>query len=455
MIARGFFVFAAALVGRRWEFGSLQSSHEDEYKPAFCQPGSTMETVARETVTDVSFEDIEGARERIAPHVQQSPCPYSELFSQQFGCKVYLKLENLHLTGSFKERGACNRLIQMSDQDRADGVVAASAGNHAQAVALYASKFDIQAKIVMPEGTPLVKVTRTRNFGGEVILKGANFDEAYDHAVEVAKEENRHFIHPFNDSDIIAGQGTIGLELLEQNPYLDTVLVPIGGGGMAAGIAVAIKETNPKIRVIGVEAEVLSSMKASIEAEAVVELPAATTLCDGIAVRRVGELPRRILSMYLDGIVTVSEQEVAGAVLDILETEKMIAEGAAAAPIAALAAEKIENIKGRRVCAVISGGNIDVNVVARIIERGLVATGRIYRLDLQLRDTPGALAEVLAEIAEMDANVLEVHHNRTFAEGSPVGMTNVEFKLETRGADHIERLRTNLKSAGYRFLDHL
>lgn len=414
-----------------------------------------MGTAEEQKQLTVGFEDVEAARERIRPHVEESPCPYSELFSQQFGCKVYLKLENLHLTGSFKERGACNRLLQLSEDARQTGVVAASAGNHAQAVALYATKFDVSSKIVMPEATPLVKVTRTRNFGGEVVLKGANFDEAYDYAQQIAKDEGRKFIHPFNDPEIIAGQGTLGLELLEQNPYLDTILVPIGGGGLAAGIATAIKETNPKIRVVGIEAKVLASMKASIEAGSIVELPAAQTLCDGIAVRRVGEMTHRILSKYLDDIVTVSEQQVAGAVLDLLETEKMIAEGAGATTIAALAAEAIPDLEGRRVCAIISGGNIDVNVLARIIERGLAATGRIFQLDLQLQDTPGALAEVLGLVAEMDANVLEIHHNRTFAEESPVGTTNVELKLETRGPDHIDRMREKLKEAGYRILDSL
>ena len=414
-----------------------------------------MATAAKDPGPAVCFEDIEAARDRIASYVKASPCPYSELFSQKFGCKTFLKLENLHLTGSFKERGACNRLLQMPEQDKGQGVIAASAGNHAQAVALYATKFGIHSKIVMPEGTPLVKVTRTRNFGGQVVLKGTNFDEAYGHAQQMGEEEGRHFIHPFDDPAIIAGQGTIGLELLEQNPYLDCLLVPIGGGGMAAGIAVAIKETNPKIRVIGVEAEVLSSMKASLDSKSRVELPPATTLCDGIAVRRVGTIAFDLLSHYLDDIVTVSEEEVAGAVLELLETEKMIAEGAAAATIAALSAGKVAGVQGKRVCAVISGGNIDVNVLARIIERGLVATGRIYRLDLQLRDTPGALAEVLGSIAELNANVLEIHHNRTFAEGAPVGKTNVEFKLETRGSEHIERLRDHLKAAGYRILDHL
>lgn len=411
--------------------------------------------MAEEDERWVRFEDIEAARERIKPYISVSPCSYSELFSQRFGCKTYLKLENLHLTGSFKERGACNKLLQMTPGQREQGVIAASAGNHAQAVALYATKFGIDSKIVMPEGTPLVKVTRTKNFGGKVVLEGANFDEAYAHACRLGEEEGRHFIHPFDDVEIIAGQGTLGLELLEQNPYLDTVLVPIGGGGMASGVAVAIKETNPKIRVIGLEAEVLPSMKASIEAGRVVEMPSATTLCDGIAVRQVGELTLRTLSKYLDDIITVSEEEVAGAILEILETEKMIAEGAAATTIAALAAGKVHGVQGKRVCAVICGGNIDVNVLARIIERGLVATGRMFRLELELQDTPGALAEVLVMVAQLQANVLEIHHNRTFAEGAPVGRTNVELKLETRGDDHIKRICERMKAEGYRILARL
>lgn len=401
---------------------------------------------------EIQFEDIEAARERIKPYISESPCAYSELFSKRFGSKTYLKLENLHLTGSFKERGACNKLVQLDSEERKRGVIAASAGNHAQAVALYSTKFGISSKIVMPVGTPLVKVTRTKNFGGEVILAGNNFDEAFDHARQICEEEGRIFIHPFDDPAIIAGQGTMGLELLEQNPYLDTVLVPIGGGGMAAGVAVAIKETNPKIRVIGLEAEVVASMKESLQAKKVLELPPATTLCDGIAVRRVGQITYRTLEHYLDDIVTVSEEEVAAAILDILETEKMIAEGAAATTIAALSSGKIANVAGKKVCAIISGGNIDVNVLARIIERGLAASGRIFRLSLQLSDTPGALAEVLIMIARLQANVLEIQHNRTFAEDSPVGKTNVDLKLETRGDEHIDRIRHEMKAQGYKIL---
>ncbi len=402
----------------------------------------------------VGFAEIEAARERINPHVNVSPCTYSEIFSKRYGYKTYLKCENLHLTGSFKERGACNQLLVLKEEGGHPGVIAASAGNHAQAVALYASRFGLTSKIVMPEGTPLVKVTRTRNFGGEVVLHGENFDEAYDYAQVLAEEEGLYFVHPFNEPEIIAGQGTLGLELLEQNPYLKTIVIPVGGGGLAAGVATAIKETNPKIRVVGVEAEVIPSMTKSLEAGEVLEMPPATTLCDGIAVRRVGTRTHALLSRYLDDMITVSEAEVAGAVLDILETEKMIAEGAAATSVAALTAGKIMVSEGERVCAIISGGNIDVNVLARIMERGLVATGRMVRLDLQLQDTPGALARVLSLIADLNANVLEIQHNRTFAEGSPVGKTNVELKLETRGEDHIHELRTRMKAEGYRVLGH-
>lgn len=403
----------------------------------------------------VSFSEVEAARARVRSYIPSSPCAHSEAFSAQFGCKLYLKLENMLRTGSFKERGACNKLLQLSEEEKKRGIIAASAGNHAQAVALYATMFGIDSKIVMPEGTPLVKISRTRGFGGRVVLHGTNFDAAFAHAMELAEAEGRIFIHPFDDPAIIAGQGTVGLELLEQNPYIDTVVVPIGGGGLASGIAIAIKETNPKVRVIGVEAEVLAGMKASMVQREVVELPAATTICDGIAVRRVGDLAFATLSHYLDDVVTVSEEEVASAILVLLEQEKMVVEGAAAATIAALTAGKIENVEGRRVCAIISGGNIDVNVIARIIERGLAASGRIYRLDLQLADTPGALAQVLSKIAQLRANVLEIHHNRTFADGAPLGMTNVELKLETRGVEHIEELRAEMKATGYRILDHL
>ncbi len=410
-----------------------------------------------ETIEDllVHFDEIEAARERIRDSIHVTPCHKSENLSQQLGCQVFLKLDNLQRTGSFKERGAANKLMTMPDQERACGVIASSAGNHAQAVAFHGTKLGIDTKIVMPEGTPLVKITRTKRFGGKVVLHGPGYDDAYAHAMQLAEAEGRVFVHPFDDRAIIAGQGTLGLEILEQNPYLEVVIVPIGGGGLISGIAAALKETNPKIRVIGVEPEVIPSMQTAVAKKMPFEMPTAQTLADGVAVRKVGRITHANVSRYVDEIVTVDEEEIANAILVCLEEEKFVVEGAGAAPIAALLAGKIDNIAGRRVCSIISGGNIDVNVVSRIIERGLVAAGRLFRLDLQIEDTPGSLADVLALLADERANVLQVFHNRTFMEASPFGATNVELTLETRGADHIEQIRTTLEKHGYNIIDKL
>ncbi len=403
----------------------------------------------------VHFKDIEAARNRIGDSVNVTPCHMSENLSQQLGCKVFLKLENLQRTGSFKERGAANKLALLTDEERNAGVIASSAGNHAQAVAYHGTRLGIDSKIVMPEGTPLVKVTRTKRFGGKVVLHGANYDAAYAHAMELAASEGRTFVHPFDDLGIIAGQGTLGLELLEQNPYLEVVVVPIGGGGLISGIAAALKEINPKIRVIGVEPETLPSMGSAVEKKRPLELPAAQTLADGIAVRKVGGLTHANVSKYVDEIVTVGEEDIANAILVCLEEEKFVVEGAGAAPIAALLSGKIADIDGRRVCSIVSGGNIDVNVISRIIERGLVAAGRLIRLDLQIDDVPGSLADLLALVADERANVLQVFHNRTFMESSPFGATNVELTLETRGQDHIDHLRTVLEKHGFKIIDKL
>ncbi|CAN0566065.1 unnamed protein product, partial [Laminaria digitata] len=273
----------------------------------------------------------------------------------------------------------------------------------------------------MPEGTPLVKITRTRAFGAEVVLHGSDYDAAYARACEIEEEENRVFAHPFNDRAVIAGQGTIGLEILEQNPYLDTVLVAIGGGGLISGIACAIKETNPKIRVIGVEPEVMASMKTAVSQNAIVEIPEATTLADGVAVRKVGELTLANVSHYVDDIVTVSEEHIANAILTLLEQEKTVAEGAGAAAVAALIEQRVPGLIGKRVCPIICGGNIDVNVIARIIERGLVAAGRLWRVEVVITDTPGSLATVLGLIGELRANILEAYHTRTFTSAQSFG----------------------------------
>ncbi len=399
----------------------------------------------------ITFAEIEEARERIRSSVTTTPCKFSKLLSERSNARVFPKMENLQITGSFKERGACNKLMTLTSEERACGVIAASAGNHAQAIAYHGARLGISTKIVMPEGTPLVKVTRTRNFGAEVVLHGSNFDDAYAYACQIGDEEGRVFAHPFNDRAVIAGQGTIGLELLEQNPYLDAIIVAIGGGGLISGVACAIKETNPKIKVIGVEPAVLPSMKTALQQGAPVELPEATTLADGVAVRRVGDLTLANVSRYVDDIVTVSEEEIASSILTLLEEEKTIAEGAGAASVAALLNNVIPSLEGKKVCPIICGGNIDVNVIARIIERGLVAAGRLWQVEITITDTPGSLAELLTHIGKMRANVLEVAHNRTFASGLSFGSTHVELRLETRGDMHINEIRHRLNSLGYEF----
>ncbi len=397
----------------------------------------------------ITFAEIEEARERIRGAVAMTPCSPSQLLSKQTGCKVHLKLENLHITGSFKERGACNKLMCLTPEERKRGVIASSAGNHAQALAYHGARLGISTKIVMPEGTPLVKITRTRSFGAEVVLHGSNYDDAYQHARVIEAEEDRVFAHPFNDRAVMAGQGTLGLELLEQNPYLEVVIVAIGGGGLISGVAAAIKETNPKIRVIGVEPDSLPSMTTALREGHPVELGESSTLADGIAVRRVGELTLANAAHYVDDIVTVSEEQIANAILTLLEQDKTVAEGAGAASVAALLAGVVPGIAGKRVCPIICGGNIDVNIISRIIDRGLVAAGRLYRLNVVITDRPGSLATLLTHLGKLNANILEISHNRLFTSGLSFGSTQVELRLETRGDDHIQHIRDTLTSRGY------
>lgn len=394
------------------------------------------------------------ARARVAEHLYLTPCRKSTFLSNETGAEIYLKLDNLQMTGSFKERGACNRLMLLSDEERARGVIAASAGNHAQAVAYHAQRLGIDAKIVMPEGTPLIKVERTRKFGAHVVLDGLNYDESYTRARDLQDAEGRVFIHPFDDAGIIAGQGTIGLEVIEQLPDVDVIIVAVGGGGLASGVCVAVKESRPEVEIIGVEPEVLPSMKSALQRGEVFEVPSSQTLADGIAVRSVGQLTFDIVRHYIDDLVTVSERDIANTILLLLEQEKTVAEGAGAASLAAVLANQV-NVKGRRVCCLICGGNIDVNVISRIIENGLVAAGRLVRIDLRLTDTPGELARVVTLVGDRRANILEVLHNRTFTSGQIFGSTNVELKLETRGPEHIEEIRQALDDNGFEVIDHL
>ncbi len=396
----------------------------------------------------ISFSDIEAARRRLGDAVKVTPCEPSDALSASTGSVVCLKLENLQHTGSFKARGALNRLLLLTPEERAQGVIAASAGNHAQGVAYHAQRLGIRATIVMPVGTPLIKVTRTAGYGAEVIQYGENYDAAFEEATRLVALRNMVYVHAYDDELVMAGQGTIGLELLEQNPYLQVVVVPIGGGGLITGIATAMKEVKPAIRIVGVECTALPSMKRALEAGHVVELPAARTIAEGIAVRKVGAKCLEAAKRVVDEIVTVDDDEIARAILYLLEREKTVAEGAGAAGVAALLSGRIADVKGKRVCAVVCGGNIDVNVISRIIERGLVESGRLARFAVTVPDRPGALAEMLTRVGALKANVVEVHHERTFNRGA-LGVVDIDLVVETRGHAHAAELVESLHSAGY------
>ena len=396
----------------------------------------------------VTVDDVRRAYARIHDSIYLSPCSLSETFSQLSGNQVFLKLENLQMTGAYKERGALNKILELTPHERERGLIAASAGNHAQAVSYHASKRGIAAQIVMPMTTPLNKVMSTRRFGGEVVLHGANYDEACDEAKRRAAESGLTFIHPFDDDAVIAGQGTLGLELLSQTPDVDVVITAVGGGGLISGMACALKEINPRIQVIGVQSSRLPSMKAAIAAGHLVTLPVATTLADGIAVRRAGERTLPMVRKYVDEIVTVEEEEIASAILLLLEQEKTVAEGAGAAAVAAILHRKID-CTGKRIVAIVSGGNIDVGILSRIIERGLAKDGRLIRLRIHLPDYPGALHTLTGVLAEHRANIVETSYDRKF--GVDLGYSAIDMTMETRGNEHVENLLTALARAGYQF----
>ena len=395
----------------------------------------------------VTLSDIQTALGRIRESIQISPCTRSETFSELAGNSVYLKLENRQRTGAYKERGALNKLLTLSAEERSRGVIAASAGNHAQAVAYHAARLGIRARICMPLPTPLIKVSATRGYGADVVLHGANYDEAFAEALRQSEADKITFVHAFDDETVIAGQGTLGLELLEQHPDLEVFVVPIGGGGMIAGLACAVKEKNPKVRVIGVQPSRLPSMKVAVAEGKPVTLAAAVTIADGIAVRRAGERTLPLVQKYVDQIVTVEEEEVANAILLLLEREKTLAEGAGAAAVAALVNHRIE-LSGKRVAAIVGGGNIDVTLLARIIERGLVKDGRLVRLRVHLPDYPGALHRLTGILAEHRANLVETSYDRAY-HGVNLGDTAIDITMETRGPEHIAELIAALGAAGY------
>jgi threonine dehydratase len=395
----------------------------------------------------IQLSDIHSALNRIRADIRVSPCTHSETFSGLTRNSIFLKLDNQQRTGAFKERGALNKLLTLSPEERAHGVIAASAGNHAQGVSYHAGRHGIRARIVMPLPTPLTKVSATRAYGADVLLHGANYDEAYGKAIELSEQDHLTLIHAFDDDAVIAGQGTLGLEILSQTPEIEAVVSPIGGGGLIGGIACAVKETNPKVRVYGVQPARLPSMKEAVAQGKPVTLESAKTIADGIAVRRAGERTLPLVQKYVDDIVTVEEEEIANAILLLLEREKTLAEGAGAAAIAAVLNRKLI-LQDKRVAVLVCGGNIDVTLLARIIERGLVKDGRLVRLRVHLPDYPGALHRLTGILADHRANIVETAYDRAY-HGVTLGDTAIDITMETRGPAHISELLSALVAAGY------
>ncbi len=365
---------------------------------------------------------------------------------------VYLKTENLQITGSFKIRGSYFKISQLSDEEKAKGVIACSAGNHAQGVALAATKNKIKSLICLPDGAPISKVEATKRYGAEVCMVKGVYDDAYKKALELKEEKGYSFIHPFDDPDVIAGQGTIGLEILEQLPDLDAVVVPIGGGGLIAGVAYAIKHINPNCKVYGVQASGAPSMEKSINDGKIETLPKVQTIADGIAVKTPGALTFDLVSKYVDGICTVSDDEIALAILTLMEQEKLISEGAGAVAVAAVMNGKIPDIDGKKVCCLVSGGNIDVTILSRVIERGLKMGGRTANITIALSDKPGQLMGVSQIIARLGANVVSVNYDSTDLD---MNITDCYLRIgvETRDYQHIAQVKQALKDAGFEVCD--
>jgi threonine dehydratase len=399
----------------------------------------------------INLPQIQGARERIRKYVQYSPCTHFESLSDLTGAHVYTKLENLQTTGSFKVRGALNALLQLSDEEKAAGVVAASAGNHAQAVAYGARLLGIQATIVMPETTPLTKIEGTRSFGAHIELAGLNYDAAYTKALDIQQKQGCTLIHAFDDPRVIAGQGSIGLELLEQLPEVDMVVVPVGGGGLIAGIATAIKEQRPQVQIIGVEAKRLPAMQQSLAANHVTALRPNSTMADGIAVAEVGRHTLPLVQRYVSGMVTVSEDDIAHAVLSLLEHEKTLAEGAGAVGVAALRCEKIDAIQGKTIAVIISGGNMDMTQLAVILERGLEAEHRLAQLKLVVPDSAASISDLTLLLTEQQAKILQMSSNHPFGEVE-MGEVELHLTLETRGREHLEAITAAITEKGITLL---
>jgi threonine dehydratase len=394
----------------------------------------------------ITLEDVRAAAAAIAGKVVETPCLHSRTLSGIAGAQVYLKFENHQFTASFKERGALNKLLSLDQASRRKGVIAVSAGNHALGVAYHAKLLGVPAVIVMPRFTPHVKVEHTRNFGAEVLLHGENFDDAKAHAMQVMRERGLTLVHPYDDEKVIAGQGTIALEMLRVHPELETLVVPVGGGGMISGMSLAAKAAKPSIEIVGAETNRFPSMYCALKGET--PQFGASTIAEGIAVKQPGSLTLEIVRRSVDEILLVDEGDIEEAMLLLLEIEKTVVEGAGAAGLAALMKYR-ERFDGRKVGLVLSGGNIDPLTLADIIERGMVRSGRLTRLQVQLRDLPGSLAAVTRVLAENNANIEEVHHQRAFTR-LPVQSAEVDFVLETRGTDHVQQILVALNAAGFR-----
>ena len=392
----------------------------------------------------LTYPDIRAAADRLGDHILQTPCVASQTLSDITGAQVFLKFENLQFTASFKERGACNRLQLLTAEEKTRGVVAMSAGNHAQGVAYHAQRMGLRAVIVMPRFTPGVKVERTRSFGAEVVLHGDTLEAARLHAYALAEQEQLTFIHPFDDPAVAAGQGTLALEMLAEQPDLDTLIVSVGGGGLIAGVATAAKTLKPSIRVVGVQTRRFPSMLNAVQG---LDLPIGqSTIAEGIAVATAGAFTRQVVRNYVDTLLLVDEGDVEQAVLMLLENEKTLVAGAGAAGLAALVRHG-EQFKGQKVGLILSGGNIDPLLLASIIERGMARSGRLARIKVSARDVPGVLAKITATVAEAGANIEEVHHQRAFTLLAAQNV-EIEFVLQTRNQAHVEQVLQALQAQG-------
>ncbi len=396
----------------------------------------------------ITLEIIKQAKERIGSVIYDTPFSYAPFLSVISESEVYLKKENLQATGAFKLRGAFNRIASLNDEEKACGVVAASAGNHAQGVAYSASHFGIKAVIVMPESTPLTKVDGVRYYGAEVILHGSSYDDAYAFAKSYEAEHNMVFVHPFEDDEVIAGQGTIALDILECADDLDAVIVPVGGGGLISGIALAIKEINPAIKVIGVSASGAPALKNSYDLKKVIDTTSVRTIADGIAVRDTSPKTLKYILKNVDEFISVDDEEIASAILFLLEKQKLVVEGAGAVGVAALMHNKLEHLKGKKVAVVLSGGNVDVTLLSVIIEKGMIKSHRKMKLVVTLIDKPGSLMQLTEILRDLSANIVHIAYDRTSTD-LDYGDANVTIHLETKGKEHQNEIRSVLQTHGY------